>query len=62
MVLSCLKPKERFLALKNKVFSYSQRKRFKCLSQLEKMHSGKILKQKEEIVNKEIIVLILIIL
>ena len=49
MVRSCLKlTQNSFNPLKN-----SQQKCFKCLRQTKKMNSGKIVKQKEEIISTE---------
>ena len=51
MVLSCLKLKQNSLKHLKRPCSHSQQKRSKCLGQFEKMNSGKIVKQKEEIVS-----------
>ena len=53
MVLSCLKLKNKKFKPPRQVCSYSQQKWFKCLRQFEKMNSGKIVKQKVEIVPTE---------
>ena len=48
MVLSRLELKRNSFKPLKKVCSHSQQKHFKCLRQFEKMHSEKIVNQKDE--------------